>query len=86
MHPSCWAADWVTLPLLGRGERQTQQPQQQQQLHARLQYLLSHGQRYTLRQSLRQLRQEAGRRGWKWAFGAAWMQRGRLLADADRNR
>jgi hypothetical protein len=35
---------------------------------------------------VRQLRQEAGRRGWKWAFGAAWTQRGRLLAEAERNR
>jgi hypothetical protein len=48
--------------------------------------LLSHGQRYTLRQSLVRLRQEAGRRGWKWAFGAAWTQRARLLADSERSR
>ena len=68
---------------------QPQQQQQQQQeppLHARLAYLLSHGQRYSLRHSLNQLRQEAGRRGWKWAFGAAWTQRARLLAEAERNR
>jgi hypothetical protein len=47
---------------------------------------LSHGQRCSLRHSLNQLRQEAGRRGWKWAFGAAWTQRARLLAEAERNR
>lgn len=67
-----------------------QQPQQQQgepsSMHIRLQYLLSHGQRYTLRHSCLHLRQEAGRRGWKWAFGAAWTHRARLLAEAEHNR
>lgn len=77
------------------GQRANHPSQQQQQqppvaeeppLHSRLQYLLSHGQRYTLRTSLMQLRQEAGRRGWRWAFGAAWTQRARLLAEAAQSR
>jgi hypothetical protein len=63
-----------------------QQQQQEAPLHSRLQYLLSHGQRYSLRLSLLQLRQEAGRRGWKWAFGAGWVQRARLLAEAEDSR
>jgi hypothetical protein len=78
-------------PAPAANQQQQQQQQQQQavgssELQRQLDVMLSHGQKLAWRQSLSNLRREAGRRGWKWAFGAAWSQRARVLADAERIR
>ncbi|WIA19730.1 hypothetical protein OEZ85_005655 [Tetradesmus obliquus] len=39
---------------------------------------------HALNHTLNQLRQQAGRQGWKWAFGAAWVQRARVQEEARR--
>jgi hypothetical protein len=48
----------------------------------------SHGVRgalaHALHHTLIQVRQQAGRQGWKWAFGAAWVQRTRVQEESRR--
>jgi hypothetical protein len=56
------------------------------ELRGRMGLLLSAGQQAEWRRWLGGTVHEAGRRGWRWAYAAAWCHRTRSLAQAERDR